>query len=226
MLPFGIGFGEIIAILLVLVIFVGPEGIPQAIRAIVKVIKSVRTFVDEVRHSAEFDEVKREILDPLDEARRFNPQARTRDWVRRELEEPISDTLKDDPVGDFHHADHDHHAPSDHHEPHDAPHTHYLHELHGDHGDHGAHDGHNDAYTNQGHKDHHDHEDDDSYDEGTLGAISTLDPLERGLHHSSTTAQDATQDVTQDITQDEIQDHAQSAVSELSPDPSPDQPLP
>ena len=106
MLPFGIGFGEILAIFLVLIIFVGPEGIPQAVRAIAKVIKSIRSFVDEVRYSEEFDEVKREILDPLDEARRFNPKARTREWVRREIEDPIKSSLTDEPVQDFDHSPH------------------------------------------------------------------------------------------------------------------------
>ena len=109
MLPFGIGFSEILVIFLVLVIFVGPEGIPQAVRSIAKVVKAIRSFVDEVRYSEEFDEVKREILDPLDEARRFNPQERTRAWVKQELEEPIKSVLKEEPVHDFDASSHPNH---------------------------------------------------------------------------------------------------------------------
>ncbi len=100
MLPFGIGFSEIVIILLVLIIFVGPDGIPQAVRAIAKVIRTVRSMVDEVRYSEEFNEVKREILQPLDEARRFNPKRRAEAWVKRELEDPVRNFTQDH-VEDF-----------------------------------------------------------------------------------------------------------------------------
>lgn len=100
MLPFGIGFSEIFVVFLVLIVFVGPEGIPQAVRAIAKVIRAVRSMVDEVRYSEEFDEVKREILQPLEEARRFNPKRKAEEWVRREIEEPMQ-LLTKEHVSDF-----------------------------------------------------------------------------------------------------------------------------
>lgn len=127
MLPFGIGFSEIVAICIVLLIFVGPDGIPQAARAIAKVIKTVRGFIDEVRYSSEFDEVKREILDPIQEARRFNPKAKARDWVQREIEAPLKDSLRDDEVEDFSTA-------------HEGEHEHGEHSEHGEHGEHSEHD--------------------------------------------------------------------------------------
>ena len=100
MLPFGIGFSEIFVVFLVLIVFVGPEGIPQAVRAIAKVIRAIRSMVDEVRYSEEFDEVKREILQPLEEARRFNPKRKAEEWVRREIEEPVQQLTKEQ-VEDF-----------------------------------------------------------------------------------------------------------------------------
>ena len=100
MLPFGIGFSEILVVLLVLIVFVGPEGIPQAIRVITKVIRAIRSMVDEVKYSAEFDEVKREILQPLDEARRFDPRKQAEAWVKQELEQPLKELSKE-PVEDF-----------------------------------------------------------------------------------------------------------------------------
>ena len=99
MLPFGIGFSEIFVVFLVLIVFVGPEGIPQAVRAIAKVIRAIRSMVDEVRYS-EGDEVKREILQPLEEARRFNPKRKAEEWVRREIEEPVQQLTKEQ-VEDF-----------------------------------------------------------------------------------------------------------------------------
>ena len=100
MLPFGIGLSEIFVVFLVLIVFVGPEGIPQAVRAIARVIRTVRSMVDEVRYSEEFDEVKREILEPLEEARRFNPKRKAEDWVRREIKKPVR-KLTQDQVSDF-----------------------------------------------------------------------------------------------------------------------------
>ena len=100
MLPFGIGFSEIIVVLLILIIFVGPEGIPQAVRTVTKVIKAIRSMIDEIKYSEEFDEVKREILQPLDEARRFNPRQKAEAWVKNEIESPIRDFTKEH-VEDF-----------------------------------------------------------------------------------------------------------------------------
>ena len=115
MLPFGIGFGEIVMIFLVLLLVVGPEGIPTAIRSIAKVIRSLRRFVDDVRYSEEFTEVKRELLDPINEARRFNPQARAREWVKNEIETPVRSSVAEmtqpeprnpNPESVVHHHDH------------------------------------------------------------------------------------------------------------------------
>ena len=103
MLPFGIGFSEIIVVLLILIIFVGPEGIPQAIRTITKIIRTIRSMIDEIKYSEEFDEVKREILQPLEEARRFNPRQKAEAWVKNEIENPIRDFTKEH-VEDFQEA--------------------------------------------------------------------------------------------------------------------------
>lgn len=100
MLPFGIGFSEIIVVLLILIIFVGPEGIPQAVRTITKIIRAIRSMIDEIKYSEEFDEVKREILQPLEEARRFNPKQKAEAWVKNEIETPIREFTKEH-VDDF-----------------------------------------------------------------------------------------------------------------------------
>ena len=103
MLPFGIGFSEIIVVLLILIIFVGPEGIPQAIRTVTKIIRTIRSMIDEIKYSEEFDEVKREILQPLEEARRFNPRQKAEAWVKNEIENPIRNFTKEH-VEDFQEA--------------------------------------------------------------------------------------------------------------------------
>ena len=103
MLPFGIGFSEIIVVLLILIVFVGPDGIPQAIRTITKIIRTIRSMIDEIKYSEEFDEVKREILQPLEEARRFNPRQKAEAWVKNEIENPIRNLTKEH-VEDFQEA--------------------------------------------------------------------------------------------------------------------------
>lgn len=100
MLPFGIGFSEIIVVFLVLIVFVGPEGIPQVVKTIAKVIRTVRSMIDEIKYSEEFDDVKREILQPLEEARKFNPRQKAESWVKNELEQPLQNLTKEH-VDDF-----------------------------------------------------------------------------------------------------------------------------
>ena len=195
MLPFGIGFSEIVIILLVLIIFVGPDGIPQAVRAIAKVIRTVRSMVDEVRYSEEFNEVKREILQPLDEARRFNPKRRAEAWVKRELEDPVRNFTHDH-VEDFKTALDEDQSQGVHatasgdslessiegeqhvHSESSQGHQHIVEESpentpqewidHGDEDDHEC------------DEDKHD-EDEHDEDEHDLGPIATTDPLDRGV---------------------------------------------
>jgi Tat protein translocase TatB subunit len=185
MLPFGIGFSEIVIILLVLIIFVGPDGIPQAVRAIAKVIRTVRSMVDEVRYSEEFNEVKREILQPLDEARRFNPKRRAEAWVKRELEDPVR-SFTHDHVEDFKTAlDEDqsqgaHAAASGDSLESSIEREQHVHSESSQGHQHMVEESPENAPQEWiGHGDEDDHECDE--DEHDLGPIATTDPLDRGV---------------------------------------------
>lgn len=175
MLPFGIGFSEIIVVLLILIIFVGPEGIPQAVRTITKVIRAIRSMIDEIKYSEEFDEVKREILQPLEEARRFNPRQKAKAWVKNEIENPIRDFTKEH-VEDFQEAMDTKHPKSDAHQLSEKQHEEAL-------------DHHLDAQSelehlqnleSQTHAQGEDfpHDEDEDEDESPVAA---MDPLERGI---------------------------------------------
>lgn len=173
MLPFGIGFSEILVVLLVLIVFVGPEGIPQAVRAITKVIRAIRSMVDEVKYSAEFDEVKREILQPLEEARRFNPRKQAEAWVKQELEHPLKELSKEH-VADFEsalstHPEDSHHSKTDEFSDHSPSLK-------------------SETIVSKDEDSQVDEDDEDDQvdeDEDSPQAITTTDPLERSLYRSN-----------------------------------------
>ena len=70
MLPFDLGFSELLLIAVVALFVVGPEGFPDFVRFVVKTIRTLRVMANELRESVDFMNLKREILAPLDEVRR------------------------------------------------------------------------------------------------------------------------------------------------------------
>ena len=58
MLPFGIGFSEVIMIFIVALVVVGPQKLPEIARFFGKGLKIFRQAVDEVKHSAAMNEIR------------------------------------------------------------------------------------------------------------------------------------------------------------------------
>ena len=66
MIPFGIGFSELIVIMLVLLLVVGPDKLPDLARLFGKGLRTARKASDELRDALAIDELKREIYRPVD----------------------------------------------------------------------------------------------------------------------------------------------------------------
>ena len=66
---FGIGTGEILVILLVALLVLGPNEIPKVAKTIGKTIKDINRFKDELRQSVdtEFEQEERKELDTKDD---------------------------------------------------------------------------------------------------------------------------------------------------------------
>ena len=67
MLPFGIGFSELVVIFIVLILVVGPQKLPEIARLFGKGLKTARRASDELRDALAIDEIKREIYRPVDQ---------------------------------------------------------------------------------------------------------------------------------------------------------------
>ena len=87
MLPFGIGFSEMVMIALVMLIVVGPKKLPEAARVIGRGLRALRKAADELKNSIALEELKREIYQPLETVKNFDPM--------REVKEALAPTLDD-----------------------------------------------------------------------------------------------------------------------------------
>ena len=122
MIPFGIGFSELIVIMLVLLLVVGPDKLPDLARLFGKGLRTARKASDELRDALAIDELKREIYRPVDNWKTPLPQ---------EKKEQISDAH-----GDEHDDGHDDHHEHEHDYDHDYDHDyHHDHAAHHDHGE-------------------------------------------------------------------------------------------
>ncbi len=77
MLPFGIGFGEVVLIGIVLLLVVGPHKLPELARTVGKGLRVVRKAGQELRDAVNLDEmrdVRREIYKPLTDWRDSEPE--------------------------------------------------------------------------------------------------------------------------------------------------------
>lgn len=61
MFPAGIGFGELVVIAIVLLLVVGPKKLPDVAKEVGKGLKSIRRMSNQLRDSAEVDEIKRAV---------------------------------------------------------------------------------------------------------------------------------------------------------------------
>ena len=75
MLPFSIGFYELVVIVTVLLLVVGPKGIPQLARTLGYWIRTLRKTVVELQELIAHDEVKKEIIEPWNEVVRAKDDA-------------------------------------------------------------------------------------------------------------------------------------------------------
>ena len=75
MLPFSIGFYELVVIVTVLLLVVGPKGIPQLARTLGYWIRTLRKTVVELQELIAHDEVKKEIIEPWQEVVRAKDDA-------------------------------------------------------------------------------------------------------------------------------------------------------
>lgn len=63
MLPFGIGFSEVLLILVVLLLVVGPQKLPELARTLGKGVRAARRAGQELRDAIEIDEIRRSVYD-------------------------------------------------------------------------------------------------------------------------------------------------------------------
>jgi sec-independent protein translocase protein TatB len=61
MLPFGIGFGELVIIALVVLLVVGPKDMPKIAQELGKNVRKARRMLAQIQDSAEVDEIKRAV---------------------------------------------------------------------------------------------------------------------------------------------------------------------
>ena len=96
MLPFSIGFYELVVIVTVLLLVVGPKGIPQLARTLGYWIRTLRKTVVELQELIAHDEVKKEIIEPWQEVVRAKDDALSsvKQVGQKVLEiEPVTATL-------------------------------------------------------------------------------------------------------------------------------------
>lgn len=79
MLPFGIGFSEVLLILVVVLLVVGPNKLPEIARTMAKGLRTARNAGRELRDAIDMEEVRD---------------------IRRSIYEPLNDWREDDPVED------------------------------------------------------------------------------------------------------------------------------
>lgn len=88
MMPFGVGFGEIFLIFIVILLVVGPQKLPEVARTLGKGLRMVRKASDEFQEAVRMDDLRREVLDPARET-----------W--KEARRAGADLLKPDLTGDL-----------------------------------------------------------------------------------------------------------------------------
>lgn len=65
MLPFGIGLGEVLLILAVILLVVGPQKLPEMAKTLGKGLRTVRKAGRELREAVDLDDVKQQVFQPI-----------------------------------------------------------------------------------------------------------------------------------------------------------------
>lgn len=65
MLPFGIGLGEVLLILVVVLLVVGPQKLPDMAKTLGKGLRTVRKAGRELREAVDLDDVKQQVYQPI-----------------------------------------------------------------------------------------------------------------------------------------------------------------
>lgn len=76
MLPFGIGLGEVLLVLVVILLVVGPRKLPDMAKTVGKGLRTVRRAGRELRDAVDLDDVRQEVYRPI---RQWEQQQRIED---------------------------------------------------------------------------------------------------------------------------------------------------
>jgi Tat protein translocase TatB subunit len=86
MFPSGVGFGELVVIGIVLLLVVGPKKLPDVAKDVGKGLKTIRKVSNQLRDSAEVDELKRAV---------YGEPGHTPAW-KRSVSEHLNDLMEGD----------------------------------------------------------------------------------------------------------------------------------
>lgn len=86
MFPSGVGFGELVVIGIVLLLVVGPKKLPDVAKDVGKGLKTIRKVTNQLRDSAEVDELKRAV---------YGEPGHTPAW-KRSVSEHLTDLMEGD----------------------------------------------------------------------------------------------------------------------------------
>ncbi|MBP3638161.1 MAG: twin-arginine translocase TatA/TatE family subunit [Clostridia bacterium] len=95
---FNIGMAELIVVLLVAFLIVGPKDLPKVAKWIARQVKTIRKFVREVKKETGWDDIAKEFKDTKEDiAQTFKDADVTKDiqGAAREIEKEIKDIKKD-----------------------------------------------------------------------------------------------------------------------------------
>lgn len=92
-LPFGIGFSEVLLIMVVVLLVVGPAKLPEMARTLGKGMRALRRAGDELRDAVQVEEIRRTMYE--------EPVQAWRDATRAAVVEPEDSSPKDHPYADI-----------------------------------------------------------------------------------------------------------------------------
>lgn len=95
---FNIGFAELIVVLLVAFLIVGPKDLPKVARWIARQVKSIRRIVREVKKETGWDEIAKEFKDTKDDLTQTLKEADVTEDIKgaaKEIEKEMKDIQSD-----------------------------------------------------------------------------------------------------------------------------------
>lgn len=94
MLPFGIGLGEVLLVLVVILLVVGPRKLPEMAKTVGKGLRTVRRAGRELRDAVDLDDVRQEVYRPI---RQWEQQQRIEDAQLLANDPPPAERRNADP---------------------------------------------------------------------------------------------------------------------------------